>query len=34
MKECPYQTTSAGAPIADNQNSLAAGPRDHMLEDG
>jgi len=31
MKECPYHTTSAGAPIADNQNSLTAGPRGPVL---
>lgn len=31
MSQCPYQTTSAGAPIADNQNSLTAGPRGPTL---
>ncbi len=31
MSQCPYQTTSAGAPIADNQNSLTAGPRGPVL---
>jgi len=31
MKECPYYTTSAGAPVADNQNSLTAGPRGPVL---
>lgn len=31
MKQCPYQTTSAGAPVADNQNSLTAGPRGPVL---
>src|ERR1700721_2815064 len=28
---CPVMTTSAGAPIADNQNSLTAGPRGPVL---
>lgn len=31
MKESPTLTTSAGAPIADNQNSLTAGPRGPVL---
>lgn len=31
MKQCPYHTTSAGAPVADNQNSLTAGPRGPVL---
>ncbi len=31
MSQCPYHTTSAGAPIADNQNSLSAGPRGPLL---
>lgn len=31
MNDCPYQTTTAGAPIADNQNSLTAGPRGPTL---
>jgi catalase len=29
--QCPVMTTSAGAPIADNQNSLTAGPRGPVL---
>ncbi len=29
--KCPYMTTSGGAPIADNQNSLTAGPRGPVL---
>ncbi|MCB6183938.1 catalase [Leeia sp. TBRC 13508] len=29
--QCPVMTTSAGAPIADNQNSLSAGPRGPLL---
>ena len=28
---CPYHTTTAGAPVADNQNSLTAGPRGPVL---
>ena len=28
---CPVMTTTAGAPIADNQNSLSAGPRGPVL---
>ncbi len=31
MSQCPYHTTTAGAPIADNQNSLTAGPRGPVL---
>ncbi|NMG66354.1 catalase [Azoarcus indigens] len=31
MSNCPYHTTTAGAPIADNQNSLTAGPRGPVL---
>lgn len=31
MKKCPFQTTTAGAPIADNQNSITAGPRGPVL---
>lgn len=31
MSHCPIHTTSAGAPIADNQNSLTAGPRGPVL---
>lgn len=31
MSKCPYQTTTAGSPIADNQNSLTAGPRGPIL---
>ena len=27
MSKCPFMTTEAGVPIADNQNSLTAGPR-------
>ncbi|MDI7774161.1 catalase [Asticcacaulis sp. EMRT-3] len=29
--KCPYHTTTAGAPIADNQNALTAGPRGPVL---
>ncbi len=29
--QCPVMTTTAGAPIADNQNSLTAGPRGPVL---
>jgi catalase len=29
--QCPVMTTTAGAPIADNQNSLSAGPRGPLL---
>lgn len=31
MSKCPYMTTAAGNPIADNQNSLTAGPRGPVL---
>jgi catalase len=31
MSKTPTMTTSAGAPIADNQNSLSAGPRGPLL---
>lgn len=31
MKTCPFQTTTAGAQIADNQNTLTAGPRGPVL---
>jgi catalase len=31
MSQCPYHTTTAGAPIADNQNSLTAGARGPVL---
>ncbi len=31
MSKCPIMTTSAGSPIADNQNSLTAGPRGPVL---
>ena len=37
MTKCPFMTTDAGVPVADNQNSLTAGPRgpvlmaDHLL---
>lgn len=31
MSQCPFHTTSAGAPIADNQNTLTAGPRGPVL---
>jgi len=30
---CPVMTTAAGVPVADNQNSLTAGPRGPMLAD-
>ena len=30
-KQCPVMTTSAGAPVADNQNSLTAGERGPIL---
>ncbi len=32
-KKCPYMTTAAGIPVADNQNSLTAGPRGPVLID-
>jgi len=31
MSKKPTMTTSAGKPIADNQNSLSAGPRGPLL---
>ena len=31
MKKCPVMTTAAGTPVADNQNSLTAGPRGPVL---
>ncbi len=31
MSKCPIMTTAAGIPIADNQNSLTAGPRGPVL---
>ena len=31
MSKCPIMTTSAGSPIADNQNALTAGPRGPVL---
>lgn len=31
MSKCPVLTTTAGAPVADNQNSLTAGPRGPVL---
>ena len=31
MTKCPYMTTNAGVPVADNQNSLTAGPRGPVL---
>lgn len=31
MADKPIMTTSGGAPIADNQNSLSAGPRGPLL---
>lgn len=31
MTKCPYMTTEAGVPVADNQNSLTAGPRGPVL---
>ena len=31
MKKCPYMTTAAGIPVADNQVSLTAGPRGPIL---
>ena len=33
MSKCPYMTTAAGIVIADNQNSLTAGPRGPVLID-
>ena len=31
MTQCPVLTTAAGTPVADNQNSLSAGPRGPVL---
>jgi catalase len=31
MAECPVMTTTAGAPISDNQNALSAGPRGGLM---
>lgn len=31
MNKCPMMTTAAGVPVADNQNSLTAGPRGPVL---
>lgn len=31
MSKCPFMTSDAGVPIADNQNSLTAGPRGPVL---
>lgn len=31
MSKCPFMTTDAGNPVADNQNSLTAGPRGPVL---
>jgi len=31
--QCPVMTTAAGVPVADNQNSLTAGPRGPVLAD-
>lgn len=31
MSKCPFMTTDGGVPIADNQNSLTAGPRGPVL---
>lgn len=31
IQRCPIMTTSAGAPVVDNQNSLSAGPRGPLL---
>ena len=31
MSKCPFMTTDAGIPVADNQNSLTAGPRGPVL---
>ena len=34
MSKCPFHTTTAGSPVADNQNSLTAGPNGPvMLQD-
>ena len=34
MTERPTLTTTAGAPVADNQNSITAGPRGPPLMEG
>jgi catalase len=34
MTERPTLTTTAGAPVADNQNSITAGPRGPLLMEG
>jgi hypothetical protein len=34
MTERPTVTTTAGAPVADNQNSITAGPRGPLLMEG
>lgn len=31
MDKCPYMTTAAGTPVADNQNSQSVGPRGPLL---
>jgi len=31
--QCPFMTTAAGVPVADNQNALSAGPRGPLLTD-
>ena len=31
MRECPYMTTAAGTPVANNQNSQTADPRNPVL---
>lgn len=31
VSKCPFMTTEAGIPVADNQNSLSAGPRGPLL---
>ncbi len=31
MEKCPFMTTAAGVPVADDQNSLTAGPRGPVL---
>jgi catalase len=33
IPQCPVMTTAAGVPVADNQNSLTAGPRGPVLAD-
>lgn len=32
-EQCPHMTTAAGVPVADNQNTLTAGPRGPVLAD-